>query len=591
MSLLENIKLQACRTSWTSVNKPTAQAAVKPSLGLLCGLFLSFYVCHAQPLDAQAFGDFTRMPNRTGVRPVVLSGAVEHFPKPSAGIKALLLSNVTEETAKALALYQHVVYLKVSAPLEPLDSATISLLADSIGSLPQLEDFEAEGVGDSGATLLKALQRRKNGLRALSIRGARLPVVSLDLLPEFAKLQFLDCRRWEIYDNEVPGGEVSDSRYRLAQIVARLAELDALMTDCSSPACIRMFEALPKLTTLALSDASDEAVEYVVTHMRLQSLSIAGSARATDECISFIAQSSTITALDVSGCDQIGSHGMDFWTTNSILQSLRISGSRQVNVYPSRQSRWKSVVPINPESESRLGRLGFEGISRCRNLKYLDVSDQCSVDDVCLQQLIKLQALQTLIFSFESLVTDQGFKTLAKMRSLKHLTLDHSHVGTSHMGAGTITDDACRYLSSSESIKYLHWRCVKLTDTGVQWIGTMRQLRRVELTCPISNSALPYLTKLNLELLAINGSALSDKGFAELSSCPTLRRLRVDGASQASDDSWKSLKSLKSLETLLCRWSGPSKAAYQELAENLPFCVISDDPTLQDDWLSDSLAN
>ncbi|CAI5472603.1 unnamed protein product [Closterium sp. Yama58-4] len=76
------------------------------------------------------------------------------------------------------------------------------------------------------------------------------------------------------------------------------------------------------------------------------------------------------------------------------------------------------------------------------------------------------------------------------------------------------------------------WRCPNLTSSGMEHIGRIRTLRRLDLSqCPVGNLGLAHLRPLASSLTSLNlsWSGVSDEGLCQLAGYDWLEELHLSG--------------------------------------------------------------
>ncbi|CAI7785734.1 unnamed protein product [Closterium sp. NIES-53] len=76
------------------------------------------------------------------------------------------------------------------------------------------------------------------------------------------------------------------------------------------------------------------------------------------------------------------------------------------------------------------------------------------------------------------------------------------------------------------------WRCPNLTSSGMEHIGQIRTLRRLDLSqCPVGNLGLAHLRPLASSLTSLNlsWSGVSDEGLCQLAGYDWLEELHLSG--------------------------------------------------------------
>jgi hypothetical protein len=181
----------------------------------------------------------------------------------------------------------------------------------------------------------------------------------------------------------------------------------------------------------------------------------------------------------------------------------------------------KNLEVVSIEEAGRITRDGLRALATLPRLKALT----CRLDrPEAIAGLTALADCRTLtdldLSSRESLMSDEGFRALAKIESLARLDVS---------GCGTATDDGIRALSRLTRLKslYLGWS-ERITGTGFEALAAIPNLDRIDLT----------------------GAALTPEGAAALARLPALRRLRLLHAG-IGDDHLRNLAACRNLQDLM----------------------------------------
>jgi len=182
----------------------------------------------------------------------------------------------------------------------------------------------------------------------------------------------------------------------------------------------------------------------------------------------------------------------------------------------------------------------FKELAQFDQLRRLDVS-KGTFTGTGLAALAKLP-LQELHLTFCS-VTDDGLKTIATIKTLKLLDL---------MNDDKITDDGLPVLAALSNMEDLTvGQNFKVKDVGLsQALGGMKKLKKLDVSnSGVGDGAMAALLGCpEMQLLAINGSKVTDAGMASVGKLAHLQELRADP--QLTDKGLAAIAGLKELKSL-----------------------------------------
>jgi hypothetical protein len=142
-----------------------------------------------------------------------------------------------------------------------------------------------------------------------------------------------------------------------------------------------------------------------------------------------------------------------------------------------------------------------------------------------------------------SKLTDTDFRELSRLAHLKTLDLN-----------GGLNDDRLALLAGLAELEYLQTNQAQVSDDGLKSLARLRGLRNLKFFHPgkaFSGAGLAHLAELpSLERLTVAGSlAFNDDGMAAVARLTRLQEVRVwhAGVAQEGVKSLKALKNLKSL--------------------------------------------
>jgi len=217
-------------------------------------------------------------------------------------------------------------------------------------------------------------------------------------------------------------------------------------------------------------------------------------------------------------------------------------------------------------------------LAEIRGLTVLRGTAKCA-DNAGLEVLAKLPRLESVYLN-ASTFDDDGFATLAKIKSLKSLAFDHNQRFTGQGAA------ALRALTELRSLRF--GGCMKFTGEGVQAVAELSQLESLQLHhCGVGDADLPPLAKLtrlkNLFVSAQFNGRLTGAGLKHLAGIATLESLKIGETVLAFDGSLDALVGLRHLKTLELDKVGASEADIQKLREAMPQTEIQWTPASADE--------
>jgi hypothetical protein len=192
------------------------------------------------------------------------------------------------------------------------------------------------------------------------------------------------------------------------------------------------------------------------------------------------------------------------------------------------------------------------GISRFKNLQNLQLlrcwkevteDDKKKIQEVTAKGVTAvgdIAGLQSLTIS-DSKIGDDAVVPLASLKKLKTLLLNNNP---------NLGDGACKNLASSRSIEELALGSTHVTSAGLKSLGSLTQLRSLDL----SNDDIPSLADLpnqgRLQVLILKGcKGVNDSALAQVVNCKQLQRLDL-GHTSVTDAGIKNLVGLKQLKAL-----------------------------------------
>lgn len=185
------------------------------------------------------------------------------------------------------------------------------------------------------------------------------------------------------------------------------------------------------------------------------------------------------------------------------------------------------------------------------------------VTDEGLKQLARFQGLQSLHFG-STKVGDAGLKELAPLKDLQALDLRST----------LVTDAGLKELAGFKTLRLLILASTKLTDAGMKELADLKNLRSLNLNgTQVSDLGLKELAGLkNLQTLTLP-SQVTDTGLKQLAGLKGLQALDLANT-RVTDAGLKELAGLKNLQSLILSKTKVTETGVAELKKAIPACQI-----------------
>jgi hypothetical protein len=181
---------------------------------------------------------------------------------------------------------------------------------------------------------------------------------------------------------------------------------------------------------------------------------------------------------------------------------------------------------------------GFANLARMRTLKSLTLDRMTDEGLAQLAQNRKLEGLYILPGQWDRLerITGKGVAQLAACPRLRGLTLKRS----------CITDDDLQYFARVTSLERLSLELGSITGVGFQHLTGLTNLKWVCLeNAPIMDDAMTFLAQLpNLEAIDLRGTEVTLAGFEQLGKSPRLRKLVVTAPANSNTNLGRAIERL-----------------------------------------------
>lgn len=212
-----------------------------------------------------------------------------------------------------------------------------------------------------------------------------------------------------------------------------------------------------------------------------------------------------------------------------------------------------------------------------------------SIDDNDLENINHLTSLREL-FLESNKISSKGIDKLDKLSSLEVLTVLSTKISNSalsrivkHMPnlrqlslAGANIDNEQLSHLAKLPLEILHLGGTKISDAGLESLGTIRSLKNLTLyQTNINGTGLKHLHDLkNLQVLIISETSIAHVGLADLASLPMLKELNLYQCEQLNDESLAALSKLSQLKELTLVKTSMSSIGIERLKVLLPNCKI-----------------
>ncbi len=312
--------------------------------------------------------------------------------------------------------------------------------------------------------------------------------------------------------------------------------------------------------------------------------------KPTNLCVKYISHLTSLRELNLSGAS-VNSQGLKFITGMQQLEELyapkfvyedgmkelvKLSNLKRLYFNGSRISdedlKYLKELKLLQEldlSGTNVTDEGLKFLAVCPNLYYLHIcvdftdeglknlidipalkiirahSNDNKISDEGLRYVSQLKTLERFWAHWMENITDKGVEYLVELANLRMLDIGHSK----------LTERGYEALGTIESLEYLDVPSVGITDSCVQHLSKLTNLRNLEASgaskTPLSDLTLQYQSKLtNLEELVTGGTLFTDKGVSYLTNLKKLRKLWLFTAPQMTNQSLVHIGKLKELRDL-----------------------------------------
>jgi len=378
--------------------------------------------------------------------------------------------------------------------------------ASTLAALRSLRQLYLAGTAFNGAAL--RLLVRLPELSHLSL--VQTDVSSADL----AHLRGLPRLTWLALDKT----KINDSAIEHLRELKKLQELGLVGTAVTDAGVEQLRLALPNCRLRADEpDPHRLAARWALSHGGAVTIDEAGTPRTLERLASLPTGPCRVTAIDLSTARGLDGESLKPLAACKDLASLSLSGVpvtdealADIAGLTGLRKLTLSKTRITDEGLKQLDKLaalesldlgstrmngsGLESLSGLAGLKHL-YADHCRLTDAALPAIARHTPLETLVLSYNTLLTDRGLAALADLKDLRRLEL-----------AGT-----------------------GVTDALADQIGKYEQLTRLDLSgTKVSDAMLsPLANHKHLERLYLHSTRVTDGGIGGLSQVRTLKQLDV----------------------------------------------------------------
>ncbi|KAF7731998.1 hypothetical protein EC973_007103 [Apophysomyces ossiformis] len=326
----------------------------------------------------------------------------------------------------------------------------------------------------------------------------------------------------------------------------------------------RLSHATPEVANIVLSELirsrklERSCMERLACHCYLQQVVLDSYIYATDsllEAISLSMSSSSLTKLSLRGCDMVTDGGIRWVEGLKNLEHLDVSNCKITDKGLDafiRLQRLSDNAKFKPELEVLLLD-GCQDIRSERTFSSLQVSHA-----VALRFLFRVRVCADNVQCRSNFKADQPL-----------LNLDLT-------GFLQVTDEGVRYIARMRSLRYLSLDGTKVTDEGVIQLGDLLDLEQLYLDrTSVSDVGLSKITGLSkLTTLSLSATRVSDAGLCLIGDSEqtkftrNLRTLNLSHCRQVSDKGVQGLAGILNLANLNLDHTGVSRQCLRHL-ENL----------------------
>jgi Leucine-rich repeat (LRR) protein len=240
-------------------------------------------------------------------------------------------------------------------------------------------------------------------------------------------------------------------------------------------------------------------------------------------------------------------------------------------------------------------------LAQLPDLKRLDLS-LTRISDRGLHALKTAPAIEDLNLYFAEQITDEGASVVRNWRHLRRLNLRGTKITDSTLefvaavptiewldiGWAQITDTGLDRLTSLTHLRWLTMGGNKLTDTSLQFLRQMPQIEYLDIggqqrtdsglwSLLLTDTGIQAIaTVTELRELRLSGTAVTSRGLALLQPLPKLERLSLQGCRRLRDDATSTLSTFHHLQWLDLKDSGLNKDAVARVRSALPDCKVVD---------------
>ena len=313
------------------------------------------------------------------------------------------------------------------------------------------------------------------------------------------------------------GAKVSDAGAACLENLSSLIDID-FANNPVSPEGVKRLKRLTRLETLRLGgvNVSESAIQELGELKNLKVL-VLGGPSVTDAVVSQVAKNyPLLTSLGVES-SAITDSALQSVGSLSKLNDLALCGPGVTDAGLPHVKRLADLRGINL-SGTKVTDAGLVSLAGMENLVAVWL-ENTSVTGSGLRNLADLKSIAVLHLC-GSAFDDQGAENLRPFSKVTELYLDNTK----------ITDAAMPVIGSLKNINQLRLGGTKVADAGLKNLESLHSLSNLWLDkTSISDDGLKCLADLNLGILSITETAITDGGLAHLYSHSTLQALELGG--------------------------------------------------------------
>jgi Leucine-rich repeat (LRR) protein len=178
--------------------------------------------------------------------------------------------------------------------------------------------------------------------------------------------------------------------------------------------------------------------------------------------------------------------------TTTILHSAKSNMGVEIRTYPLREGAYQVLKDWGLEIPKPVT---LEEIQKPESVTLINISNKADfVHHADLDVLSRFPNLQTILLNNDHRMTDQAFRSLGLLKTLRSVSLADSNVN----------DDRLKYLTGLSNLESLDLRGTKITDDGLKTISNLTTLKKLNLAqTQVTRDGIVELQRLRPDLLIV----------------------------------------------------------------------------------------